>query len=373
MPLQSLLLAGAGLLVMDAFNHRRWHYPAADSLILPMHDQPQAQQPQPGRWVITLGDGMRPPLAIFTGDRPDQVDHSQPLRFHHSPGRLHLTDHLPPAAQRSFELVMADGQRLTLAQRFLNMEGVPNFRDIGGYMTRDGQRLRWGRVYRSGLMAHPTTADQMRLSALALRRVCDLRSEDEAAEAPDRLPDNLHQYHHYPVQAEVPGRIAQVAMLLNQDRMRRVMPHLYTRVMLDENGPLIGAVFAHLADADQLPLVIHCTGGKDRTGVIVALLLEALGVDEGTIIADYSQSNRDYQAYRQRGQQAIRPLRPLGITIDHLQPVLICDPDTLRFTFAHLRSHYGSARDYLRAHAGVSEAMLDQIAGHLLEPVAGLS
>ncbi len=255
--------------------------------------------------------------------------------------------------------------------RSVPLAGAPNFRDLGGYPTHTGQRVRWGRVYRSGALANLTAADLALLAALDLRLVCDLRSADEIEQDPDRLPGGgVPVYAHLPVVTADDGAARRQrlrALLFDRRLLQTMMAEFYTETMIDNNAGLFRAVFERLADPDNLPAVIHCTAGKDRAGLVSALLLLALGVPEDIVIADYSQSNRYYAHFEQLTGRSARPLRALGVRPRDLYPLLIADPDYLRVALAHLRARYGSVETYLRQQAGIDGALLDRLRANLLE------
>lgn len=255
--------------------------------------------------------------------------------------------------------------------RVVPLAGAPNFRDLGGYPTGAGQRVRWGRVYRSGALTGLTDADLALLAALDLRLVCDLRSADEIEQNPDRLPDGgAPAYVNLPVVNADGGAARRQrlrALLFDRRLLQTMMLEFYTETMIDSNASLFRAVFERLADPDNLPAVIHCTAGKDRAGLVSALLLLALGVPEDIVIADYSQSNRYYAHFEQLTGRSARPLRALGVRPRDLYPLLIADPDYLRVALAHLRARYGSVETYLRQQAGIDGALLDRLRANLLE------
>lgn len=255
--------------------------------------------------------------------------------------------------------------------RAVPLAGAPNFRDLGGYPAGAGRRVRWGRVYRSGALAGLNDADLALLAALDLRLVCDLRSADEIEQNPDRLPaGSALAYVNLPVVNADGGAARRQrlrALLFDRSLLRTMMLEFYTATVLDGSAGLFRAVFERLADPDNLPAVIHCTAGKDRAGLVSALLLLALGVPEDIVIADYSQSNRYYAHFEQLTSGSARLLRALGVRPRDLYPLLVADPDYLRAALAHLRARYGSVEAYLRQQAGVDGALLDRLRANLLE------
>lgn len=263
-----------------------------------------------------------------------------------------------------FELTFADGRISDLSLRDLRLQGAANIRDIGGYRTAEGRQVRWGLLYRAGELSNLTVADQRVLHTLGVKIVCDLRSSEEVTGAPDRLHEyGGIDYRHMEVQTDrsASQRDRQRAVLFQRNRLGDMMPEIYTRVGLEHNARLNGDILRMLADRDNLPTIIHCTAGKDRTGVIVALLLLALGVPEETIIADYSLSNRAWATFQKIGADAIRPLAFLGLTTRSIQPLLVADPATMRITLDYIREKYDTVDSYLTTQAGLDARTIEAL------------
>lgn len=266
-----------------------------------------------------------------------------------------------------------DGRSLIAAERTLPLQKGVNFRDAGGYYTHDGQMVRWGQLYRSGSISRLTPDDLAYLQRLGIQLVCDIRSMGEQASKPDRLPD-------------VPGLIERPLPMESVDRWERLRGAYtvffrknkiddylldgYRRVVIDGNAHIIGEIFQRLADPAQLPAVLHCTAGKDRTGLVVALLLLSLGVPEETVLADYTMSNLFYDHFRKGIIADLKQIAPWGISIDELQDLLLVKAKTLQGALEYLRQTYGSVAGYLRHQAGVSDETIAQLRQNWLVDVS---
>ena len=163
--------------------------------------------------------------------------------------------------------------------RHLLLEGTRNLRDIGGYPAADGRRTRWGTLFRSGCPDRLSPAAQAWLVETGLRTVIDLRDPEEVADRPTIFADSLRvRYLHLP--------------LFDGPLPDALPPELevgYWRI-LEERQPRVQAVLEALVEPGALPALIHCHAGKDRTGVIVALILAAVGVPHAMVAADYALS-----------------------------------------------------------------------------------
>lgn len=251
----------------------------------------------------------------------------------------------------------------TWMERFLPLPGGVNFRDAGGYRTADGRTVRRGVVYRAGSLAELDEAGVAYLAGLGLRAAYDLRSADEAARHPDRLPPGVVGVHR-PVAARV-GRLRGLLTLHQARRRPQAMLERMYRLFLDQNGPVFADIVRAAAEPDGAPLLIHCAIGKDRTGLAVALLLLALGVPEETVVADYTLSNHASEAMGRWMWPEMARLDAYGLDQTRLRPVLLAEARTMVGALAHLRQRYGSVEGYWRQ-AGLDQATLDWARGNLL-------
>lgn len=243
--------------------------------------------------------------------------------------------------------------------RHLPFEGSFNFRDIGGYPAADGGRVRWGRYFRAGRQDRMTEADLRRLQALGVSTQIDLRRPDEAAEQ-GRGPLGAMgaAYHNVPVIPE--GGTDRLSRLVGDTGIsgRRYLGYL-------EFGPdAWQQMFALFAEADRHPLVVHCTAGKDRTGVSTAFLLSVLRVDRAIIEADYLLTNRDVA--RQADFLERTGAMPEGMdraALMHLAGV----PETAMADFLDgLDERWGGPLGYLRS-IGLDDRLFDAVRQAFLE------
>ncbi len=170
------------------------------------------------------------------------------------------------------------------------VDGAPNFRDVGGYETANGRRVRYGKLYRSGMLVGVSDDGVATLNALGIRTVVDLRTQVEVdALGPDRLPDGVRV-----IQIRVPsaGADPMVVEALKTGHFP-YLPDLVSvnRAYITDDAAEFGELLTLLADSANLPAIIHCLGGKDRTGVGTALLLAILGVPWPIVRQDYLLSN----------------------------------------------------------------------------------
>lgn len=176
-----------------------------------------------------------------------------------------------------------------LAEELLPMTGGYNFRDLGGLATADGRQTAWGKLFRADGLANLTDEDLAYLASIPTVTVVDFRTEREALKTPDRLPASVKHALHYPMQ---PGNLQQIAEgLEGADVWDEFMQDMNRSLVLDEaNIEVYRQFFSHLQQEDFLPLLFHCSAGKDRTGLASAYILLALGVDKKTVMRNYMDS-----------------------------------------------------------------------------------
>ncbi len=243
-------------------------------------------------------------------------------------------------------------------RRVIDLEGCFNFRDLGGYPAEGGRRVSWRVLFRSDALHHLTARDAERLSEeLGIRHVVDLRSTGELeAEGRGRLAAEPARFHHLPL---FDGGVSE-----EQRRSADELSLADRYVMMAEfaKGP-IARVLATLASADG-PAVYHCAAGKDRTGVVSAILLGLLGVRDEIIVADYAASRENLDAIVDRLMSTSGYERMLtALPADTLH----AEPETMVQLLDRLREKYGSMADYARE-IGLSDALLASLRSRLLEP-----
>jgi protein-tyrosine phosphatase len=232
---------------------------------------------------------------------------------------------------------------------------VFNFRDVGGLTTADGRRVRSGRLFRSDSLGGLREADREVVARLGVHTVIDLRQPveiDSYRRAPEwscrswrHIPLNNPVWRHEDYSAEAGVTAFLVARYLE---------------MLEHTGPELVEAIRIIADPGSGPTVVHCLGGRDRTGVIVALVLELLGVPEDQIAADYTLTELGMQRFTDWAAAHRPDLAPL-------EPYIALTPAIAMSTFlAELRARYGSAREYLLGQ-GLTTTEIDELRACLLE------
>jgi protein-tyrosine phosphatase len=235
-------------------------------------------------------------------------------------------------------------------QRHIDMAGIFNFRDVGGYATADGRRTRWGTLFRSATL-NPLSADDAGvLRTLELGSIVDLRFDRERSASPDPL-DAL-------------GTPIYLPLPLHDDPSGPLSDDLaaYYRFLLDNAGPGFRTLFEHVATATG-PTLIHCTAGKDRTGLSVALLLSACGVPQANIIEDYALTASLAQPLFDRLREGALKH---GADPAWFERMLACTPDLMAAALHYLDTQHGGIDRYLDS-IGVTPETVGLLKAKLLE------
>ena len=223
----------------------------------------------------------------------------------------------------------------------LELAGARNLRDLGGYSTIDGRQIKKGMLYR---MDHPKRArerDVEAVVALGVKTVYDLRSEKELERDPPRLQAvTMLEVVHLPVDCEL--------IVLN-----------YTSEW--------SSLLRNMAKPGGLPGIIHCTYGRDRTGVSVAIILRSLGVPEETVLEDYLLSNTFWESETDRLSCFASCASCFRTPRSEVRALMEVRPEYLEAAFEAIDYKYGSFEGYLHEGLGIGDATLERLRSALLE------
>lgn len=254
--------------------------------------------------------------------------------------------------------------------RLLPLEGGSNFRDMGGYFTRDGRQVRRGLLFRSGVMTSLTAADQDYLADFGFERVVDLRSSEER----ELYPNRWAAAQNIEIIADDYSMAALIARMADPEGTPQPMQVLYENLP-SRLEPQLRSLFDALVEG-QVPLVVNCSAGQDRTGVASALVLLALGVPEDVVIQDYLASTRYRRTDVERGDVDIAAAAEEGNVFARIMLQYAAEdgsprPATplltergvpfLRFALERIELEFGSLDVYLREVLGVDADDLEQL------------
>lgn len=275
-----------------------------------------------------------------------------------------------PVGERAYFILRDGGDQstVTIAERHLPLEQGSNFRDIGGYATADGRRVKWGRMFRSGAMPLLTEQDYGLLGQLKLGTIVDLRSTDERQIAPDLLDDRtgaLFVSNDYSLKALMAGMSGGDGEYIYRGIGKALAPQYR-------------AIFRRMLDGDGA-ILYHCSAGQDRTGVATALIYSALGVPRDTILRDYHLSTE-----LRRPQFEMPPLDPAEWPGNPIIPFYLAAQKSpegakaeplftpkgdshLKQFFELIDREYGSVTAYIKSELGLSDEELNKLQSMYLD------
>ncbi len=291
----------------------------------------------------TLNVEVDGPWELYAGDSTADISMSEPVLK--GEGRGNFGFAVDPEKRQYYQFT-SGGNSALLAERHLGLEGVFNFRDLGGYPAAEGKHVKWGKFFRSDDLHGLTPADKVYLASIPVVSVVDFRAEQEAAAAPDRLPSDDTHYYHLPIS---PGDMSDVSAFgeLTAEGIIELMGQMNEMfVTTPEFIAQYREFFRLLQDEGNIPLVFHCSAGKDRTGMGAALILSALGVDGEIIMQDYLLSNKyiisKYSSY-------------IGSNPE-LEPLFSVRSEYLRAGLDKIKEEYGSVDNFLKDQLNVDIA-----------------
>jgi protein-tyrosine phosphatase len=302
--------------------------------------------------LARLPDTLALPITVYHGTSYETIDRTRPIgisddysfRWEGSEDQQHF-----------FELKSASGATVVVAERLIHFRGTDNTRDLGGYQTRDGRTVRWGKLYRSGDLSGLKKSDFDYFRRVGIRQVIDFRVPEDLERKPDHLPttDSL-----------ITRQFSMYGNDLNRKENRKLLQRSdpddfnseeilldYNRRYVTQHTDEFAQTFEELLQPEQ-PLLYHCSAGKDRTGLMSALLLLVLDVPRETVMRDFMASNY-YRRKTIRFKARFSPL--IGINQRIALPLLEVRPIYLEEAFRTIEEKYGSLDNYFRDGLGLSE------------------
>ncbi|MBT3225960.1 MAG: tyrosine-protein phosphatase [Deltaproteobacteria bacterium] len=266
-----------------------------------------------------------------------------------------------------YRLIPENNEGIWVGERRVPMTGTVNFRDMGGYRSKDGKHTKWGQLFRGDSLQRATESDLLLIKQMNIGLIFDFRRAEEVQKGPNRFPENHPlEYQHLPV---THGEFNFISALerLKKNKMDWIKEETIIKGYLEnaENyATTWGDIIRHLAKNDCPPVFFHCTAGKDRTGICAALILSALQIPRETILSDYLLSNGYIKDVWIRVKKMIEEQ---GVNSDKMKPFFSAPEYAMTALLDHLEKAYGSAIDFLIKKADISRETIDKLREKHLE------
>ncbi|MGO0060424.1 tyrosine-protein phosphatase [Brevibacillus fluminis] len=253
--------------------------------------------------------------------------------------------------------------------------GLSNFRDVGGRKTEEGRYVKQGVLYRSEDLSRLTEADVETMRGLGIRMVIDVRTAGERKSKPGKLATeqgittvNLP----FTDRSQELSRLQFFSMLTLRAReldFEKIMKDMYDKMAFDSQRQIQG-VIALLAQQTNLPALIHCTGGKDRTGFLCAVIQLLLGVPYAQVLDDYLLSNDRIAHRMKRMERFIRMASLFQLSPERIKPLLEVRRDYLDDVIQAVLARHGTMEAYLTRDCQIDPKDLQQVKQLLLDDEA---
>ncbi len=317
------------------------------------------------QYKITFDEKIENGSILYVDTEPGKTSKSRLVAtLKENPGVVVYTS--DTNARPYFILEQPNGETKISAQRILNFEGTFNFRDLGGYVSANGKQIKWGTLYRSGSLASLTKGDLAQIEQLGIKWICDLRSTTEVtAQQTPEIPN-------------IPNINIPIGTAKNEP-----VEHQKLDLPADQSiyEPLMGEsykVFASSLDSyreifeqiltRQTPFLFHCTAGKDRTGVLGALLLKVLDVPEKIIFSDYELTNQYTDEILSEMVDLIKAFtgKSAPLDVNAVRPMAEAKPSYLKIAFTEMEKLYGSVDAFIEEGIGIDSEMKARLQNMLL-------
>ena len=277
-----------------------------------------------------------------------------------------------PSAARPIPAVTDKNEREKW--RRLPFDGPRNFRDLGGYINQEGKAVKWGVIYRADRLSGLTDADIDYFKRLNIRKIIDFRSDHERKEAPSRT-DTLEDTQTLWMEVFEGGAFVEdmwrslfSGELSDASHLHDMMKAANRRFVSHHNN-VFANFFKLLLEDENIPLLFHCMGGKDRTGFAAAMILSALKVPRDTVMKDYLLTNNLTAASTEIRKKNLKEHLERDIADDLLDAVMKVQADYLNAGFETIHEEYGSVESFLKEGLELGSVEIEELQRRYLTEV----
>jgi protein-tyrosine phosphatase len=257
----------------------------------------------------------------------------------------------------SISLLQINAQVSDSSWREVKLQGAVNFRDLGGYKTKEGKTVKMGLLYRSAALNTLTDADVVKIAALNIKYDFDFRGPYEVKTAPDKIPAGTMRIS-LPAGSENVGDSNYMKNMGRYMKSDSFLISFYTVLtpFKDRYMPLFDSL---ISNKNASPILFHCTAGKDRTGIAAALILYALGVNEETIFNDYEATN--YYRRNENAKAIAQMTKYYGMDEKVASSMMGAKKEYIQSTFTTIKAQYGTIDNYLEKVMGLNAKKIKQL------------
>jgi len=266
---------------------------------------------------------------------------------------------------RPFFTIAGRQDSVLVANRLVNFKRVANFRDLGGIKTQDGRVVKWGRIFRSGNLSGLKKSEFDKFKDLNIQTVYDLRTSHEIDGKEDRLPAEI-KYIHVPTVKDNEGQIAQlrakvIAGKISEKEAKEQTTAFYKGAVSINVGSLRDLI-GQIAESEE-PVLYHCSAGKDRTGIVSALILSILNVDRKTIMDEYLMSNyyRRKKTEKLLGKAKLAKIIKPGMNLKAIEVFMTVDEEFMNAVFEVIDKQYGGTDRFIENQLQISKETRNRI------------
>ena len=267
---------------------------------------------------------------------------------------------LTPSATDAAAASSPDAATAAPRERRHAVAGLYNLRDTGGYRAAGGTS-RWGKLLRSDALHRIDATGRDRRAEIGVAHIIDLRGGDERATAPSAVDGLEVTVHHLPVFDDA-DPAAQATTHVG------LVP-VYDHIVDERGAQLVDAIRVIIAADDDDAVLVHCTAGKDRTGLVVAFALAAAGVDRDDVVADYAATAENLRGEWSDAMTAVFEQRGIELTAGMVELITESPAEVLEALLERIDREHGSISAYLLAH-GLTPTELERLTAVIIDPAA---
>ena len=240
----------------------------------------------------------------------------------------------------------------------IRLKHIKNYRDLGGIKTADGRTIKSHMLIRGTTLFDPSVLGiKLLKEQYNLKTIVDLRTQKESLEKPDVLIDGVEIVHMPIITEAVAGishekKVRSMQSLLMMPRMEDLYVSMVTSESLDNVVKVLKYILT--LPLKKFSVVFHCTAGKDRTGVIAALLLSFLGVDRATVIHDYLLTNKNVQFKATMAYIGLLLTKGNHKLAHKIKHYFMAEPDFIKASLNQLEKDFGSLGEFFKQKLGFS-------------------